>query len=290
MDAEETAQWTAFRKARDELAAIEKDLAEVGGARGAERDVALSERAEDLRLEVEIMRSELAARYFSLLSLGATIAWKAGQRDLADDLSQEAWFGLRIAVDRFVASRGHPFARYAKSVIRNAVYNSAELGGRRPRYLGRVRTAHDALLIENPSRAPTPAEIAARATVTTAQVEHALDWLAVHGTEELIDVDLLSASEDGYKRVEDRLYFAQEVAPHFNELPAEKQIAIAARYGDNLEPQEIARREGVAPTTIRKRLFDGLKELKRKVAPPPDTRHQDNTRTAADSAGAGEAS
>jgi RNA polymerase sigma-B factor len=232
-------------------------------------------------------RAELVEHYMPLARRMASRY--SGVSEPYDDLLQVASLGLLNAVDRFDASRGIPFAGFAKPTILGELkryFRDKVWMVRVPRSvhdrMGEVEKAIEKLTLEL-GRPPSVEEVAARVGVDAAGV---LDVLEARHNRRPLSLDAPPAGEDpegasgaewvgrpdgNFDLVEDRLAM-ESVLPVLDERERE---VLRLRFAEELPQTEIALRIGCSQMHISRLLRRSLDKLREAAeadrAPSPPT-------------------
>lgn len=209
----------------------------------------------------------------------------AGVSEPYDDLLQVASLGLLSAIDRFDASRGTPFAGFAKPTILGELkryFRDKVWTVRVPRSvhdrMGEVEKATEKLTLEL-RRPPSATELAAQLDLETAEVLEILE--AKHNRRPLSldappggeDPDNSSGAEwvgrpDGnFDLVDDRLAM-EAVLPSLGERERE---VLRLRFVEELPQTEIAARVGCSQMHISRLLRRSLDKLREEADAVPPT-------------------
>jgi RNA polymerase sigma-B factor len=219
-------------------------------------------RAELVRIHLPMAR-RMAGRY-------------AGVVEPYDDLVQVASVGLLNAIDRFDVDRGIPFAGFAKPTIMGELkryFRDKVWTIRVPRALhdrmGAVESATEELT-EELSRAPTPAEVAARLTI---KVDDVLETLAAKENRRPLGLDAPVGTDDGdgpatpewlgevdggYELVEERLTVEKALPT----LTRREREVLRLRFDEDLPQSKIAARIGCSQMHVSRLLRGTLGRLR----------------------------
>ena len=226
-------------------------------------------------------RSELVDLYMPLARRMASRY--AGVSEPYDDLLQVASLGLLNAVDRFDASRGTPFAGFAKPTILGELkrhFRDKVWTVRVPRSvhdrMGRVEKATEALTLQL-HRAPSVEELAATVELEPSEV---LEILEAQHNRRPLSLDAPPVGEDpedasgaewvgrpdgNYDLVEDRLAM-EAVLPSLGER--ERQV-LRLRFVEELPQTEIAARIGCSQMHVSRLLRRSLDKLREEAEKTP---------------------
>jgi RNA polymerase sigma-B factor len=207
----------------------------------------------------------------------------AGVSEPYDDLLQVASLGLLNAVDRFDASRGTPFAGFAKPTILGELkrhFRDKVWTVRVPRSvhdrMGEVEKATEKLTLEK-GRPPSVEELAEQVGIEAAEVLEVLE--AKHNRKPL-SLDAPPVGEDpedasgaewvgrpdgNYDLIDDRLAM-ESVLPVLGERERE---VLKLRFAEELPQTEIATRIGCSQMHISRLLRRSLDKLREAAATPP---------------------
>ncbi|MFT3865615.1 MAG: SigB/SigF/SigG family RNA polymerase sigma factor [Solirubrobacterales bacterium] len=228
-------------------------------------------------------RTELVELYMPLAKRMASRY--AGVSEPYDDLLQVASLGLLNAIDRFDASRGTPFAAFAKPTILGELkryFRDKVWTVRVPRSvhdrMAEVEKATEKLTLEL-RRPPSVEELAEEAGIPAADV---LEILEARHNRRPLSLDAPPAGEDpddasgaewvgrpdgNFDLVEDRL--AVEAAlPSLDER--ERQV-LRLRFVEELPQTEIALRIGCSQMHISRLLRRALDKMREEAERPPST-------------------
>jgi RNA polymerase sigma-B factor len=196
-----------------------------------------------------------------------------GRGEPMADLTQIAIIGLIKAVDRFDASRGVQFARYAIPTILGELkrhFRDTAWSVRVPRRVQELRlelatvTEHLAQVLH---RLPTTTEIAAQLGVSPREVQRAHDAATAYrpvsvnqpapGHDDLCLIDLLAVADRGIEAVDNRETLRVLLAA----LPARERRAIRMRFYADMTESQIASDIGVSQMHVSRLLTRSLTRL-----------------------------
>jgi RNA polymerase sigma-B factor len=252
------------------MSEAEQGEAEQGDARRRE-DAAMRERFVEFRRTGDrAIRNEIIEHYTRLAEFLARRFASRGEP--LDDLRQVAFVGLLKAVERFEPDRGLQFSSFATPTITGELKRHFRDKGwavRVPRRLQELHLQLDrttATLSHELGRAPTPAEIAARAGVAE---EDVLEGMEAGSLYRLGSLDALSEDDEGDGRerigaddpelgaVEQRI----AVESLLQTLPQREQQIVYLRYYEGLTQSEIAEHVGVSQMHVSRLLVKSLDRL-----------------------------
>jgi RNA polymerase sigma-B factor len=224
------------------------------------------------------LRDDLVEEHLRLAEFCARRFARRGEP--LDDLRQVALVGLLKAVERFQPERGLQFSSFATPTIIGEIKRHFRDRGwavRVPRRLQEVYLELDrcvATLSQELGRAPTPAEIAARAGVTEEEVLEgmeagafyrlpSLDAPAREDARPAADASSLGEDDSALASVDDRLE-VEQLLGHL--APRERRI-VYLRFFEGLTQSEIAEEVGISQMHVSRMLTRSLEQLGRHVAP-----------------------
>jgi RNA polymerase sigma-B factor len=216
------------------------------------------------------LRNELIEHYTRLAEFLARRFANRGEP--VDDLRQVALVGLLKAVERFDPHRGLQFSSFATPTITGELKRHFRDRGWAVRVPRRVQEMHlqldrtTAALSQELGRAPTPAEIAARAGVTE---EDVLEGMEAGGLYRLASIDgqpddgalgpagRLGAADEELEAVDDRV-----LVEHLLEaLPEREQRIVYLRFYEGLTQSEIAEEVGISQMHVSRLIVKSLDVL-----------------------------
>ena len=207
----------------------------------------------------------------------------SGHEEL-DDLMQEAFFGLRIAADRYDPDQGTPFINYAAIWIEQAIQRYLENCGntiRVPSYLYRSIIKYiqtERAFIQDHGRKPTDQELIELLSLKNpAQLKRIKDRIDILN---LLSLDKAIISEDASETFADTLpdpvdYYEemteqmdaerkkQDVWDEVDTLDNKKAEIIRKRFRDNMTLEQIGEYFGNSQEGIRQLQNNALKKLAR---------------------------
>jgi RNA polymerase sigma-B factor len=197
----------------------------------------------------------------------------AGRGEQVEDLVQVGAIGLVQAIDRFDARRGSDFVSFALPTITGEIRNHLRDRGaaiREPRRLAelahRLRRAHDTLSVRL-RRAPTLAEVAEEAGVSTADLDAALRIVRLRASVSLSSDEGLR--ELGRRRLEDTSDSSDDrllLAAGFRRLSPRERRILHLRYFAGLSQAEIAREVGLSQIHVSRLIRAALDRLRGTLA------------------------
>jgi RNA polymerase sigma-B factor len=227
-------------------------------------------------------RAELIEQYMPLARRMASRY--AGVSEPYDDLLQVASLGLLNAVDRFDASRGTPFAGFAKPTIHGELkrhFRDKVWTVRVPRSvhdrMGEIEKATEKLTLEK-GRPPSVEELAEQVGIEAAQV---LEVLEAQHNRKPLSLDAPPVGEDpedasgaewvgrpdgNFDLVEDRIAM-ESVLPVLGERERE---VLRLRFAEELPQTEIALRIGCSQMHISRLLRRSLDKLREAAEGGPE--------------------
>ena len=226
-------------------------------------------------------REELVAMYMPMARRMAKRY--SGVVEPYDDLLQVASLGLLNAVDRFDASRGTPFAGFAKPTILGELkryFRDKVWTIRVPRSIhdrmGRIESATEDLT-EELSRPPSPTELAAKLEIDIGAV---LEALAAQENRRPLGLDTPIRGEEGdesppewigevdggYELIDDRLTL-ESVLPSLDEREREM---LRLRFIEDLPQSKIAERIGCSQMHVSRLLRATLTRMRAESTDQPD--------------------
>jgi RNA polymerase sigma-B factor len=224
-------------------------------------------------------REELVAMYMPMARRMARRY--AGVVEPYDDLLQVASLGLLNAVDRFDATRGTPFAGFAKPTILGELkryFRDKVWTIRVPRpihdRLARIESATEELT-EQLSRAPSAKELATKLTIGEGEVLEAQEAkenrrplgldAPIRGEEgdDASAPEWVGEVDGGYELVEDRMTL-ESVLPS---LDARQREILRLRFIEDLPQARIAERVGCSQMHVSRLLRSTLERMRKDSAP-----------------------
>ncbi len=199
-----------------------------------------------------------------------------------EDLMQEAYFGLRIAVIKYDNAQGVPFINYAAICIEQAVKRYiADCGSvvRLPVHLrdavNKYRYAVKAFMQAN-GREPTDDELRRLLSLTDKQFKRLKECLLLDGTisldKEIGDqdgattiIDMIPDPEDHYEKVDDQIdrkIFVNDVWSEVDRLKERESEIIREYYKEEKTLDIIGKSKGISCEGVRKIRDRGLGKLK----------------------------
>lgn len=222
----------------------------------------------------EAAREQLIRRY---MPLARALARRYGRSsEPFEDLLQVASMGLVKAVDRYDASRGHPFQSFAVPTIlgemrryfRDSGWAIHVPRGAQERAL-KVRDAQERISNET-GRAPTANQLAEFLELDVEDVIDALQAIRAYETVSLDaprsngedDVvaygDSIGNEDDRYELVE----LDATVSSALGHLPSRDRLVLKLRFVDDLTQTEIAERVGISQMQVSRLLRRSLEQLR----------------------------
>jgi RNA polymerase sigma-B factor len=218
-------------------------------------------------------REELVAMYMPMARRMAKRY--SGVVEPYDDLLQVASLGLLNAIDRFDASRGTPFAGFAKPTILGELkryFRDKVWTIRVPRSIhdrmGRIESATEDLT-EELSRPPSPKELAAKLGIDVGEV---LEALAAHENRRPLGLDTpirgdegdesppewIGEVDGGYELIDDRLTL-ESVLPSLDDREREM---LRLRFIEDLPQSKIAEQIGCSQMHVSRLLRGTLVRMR----------------------------
>ncbi|MEV7392063.1 MULTISPECIES: RNA polymerase sigma factor SigF [unclassified Streptomyces] len=199
-----------------------------------------------------------------------------GRGETLEDLYQVAALGLVKAVDHYDPERGRAFEAYAVPTITGEIKRhfrdhmwTLHVPRRVQELRNRVRVALKELGQTTPGRAPTVAEIAARAQLTESEVRAGMEALdcysalsldaEVPGGDGYVLGDTLGADDPGYDLIVDRT----AAEPCLQGLPERDRLILYLRFFRGMTQSRIAEQLGISQMHVSRLLsacFDRLRE------------------------------
>ncbi|MFE2061239.1 RNA polymerase sigma factor SigF [Streptomyces sp. NPDC059467] len=199
-----------------------------------------------------------------------------GRGETLEDLYQVAALGLVKAVDHYDPERGRAFEAYAVPTITGEIKRhfrdhmwTLHVPRRVQELRNRVRVALRELGQTTPGRAPTVAEIAARAELTESEVRAGMEALdcysalsldaEVPGGDGYVLGDTLGADDPGYDLIVDRT----AAEPCLQGLPERDRLILYLRFFRGMTQSRIAEQLGISQMHVSRLLsacFDRLRE------------------------------
>lgn len=191
-----------------------------------------------------------------------------------DDLRQVALVGLLKAVERFDPERGFSFTTFAAPTIIGELkrhFRDRTWSVRVPRRLQELSLRIEQCRTElgqELGRAPTPAEIAARAEVTEDEVLEGMEAATLYrvnsldapvrgGDDATLEADRVGDDDDELAGAEDRLLVRELIT----RLPVRERRIVYLRYFEGLTQTEIAERVGISQMHVSRLLARSLEAL-----------------------------
>ncbi|MFF7473943.1 SigB/SigF/SigG family RNA polymerase sigma factor [Streptomyces sp. NPDC008092] len=199
-----------------------------------------------------------------------------GRGEAQEDLCQVAALGLVKAVDHYDPARGRAFEAYAVPTVTGEIKRhfrdhmwTLHVPRRVQELRNRVRAALKELDQTTPGRAPTVAEIAARAQLTENEVRAGMEALEcysalsldaeVPGGDGYALGDTLGGTDPGYDLVVDRA----AAEPCLQGLPERDRLILYLRFFRGMTQRRIAEQLGISQMHVSRLLsacFDRLRE------------------------------
>lgn len=200
----------------------------------------------------ETSRKELILFYLPVVDrLAKSIARSTGRANW-EDLRQDGIIGLMKAIIRFNPDQGVPFRAFAKSYIRGAIFDSAELTRdmtrRQDEIYRKIRRAENELT-KKLQRNPTIDEIKDETKLTHEQILNAMDARGVAFADEFPDQEEAPASEIVENLRPDKAILIEEACSHLSEI---EQSIVRLHYLDDLSYEKIAEKLGIIPVEVTK--------------------------------------
>jgi RNA polymerase sigma-B factor len=222
-----------------------------------------------------VAREQLVSRF---MPLARSLARRYGRSsEPFEDLVQVASLGLLKAIDRYDASRGHPFQSFAVPTIlgemrryfRDSGWAIHVPRGAQERAL-RVRDAQERLSNIN-GRAPTANQLAEYLEIDIEDVIDALQAIRAYETvsldaprggaadEDVVPYgDTIGNDDERYELVE----LDATVASALGHLPARDRLVLQLRFVEDLTQTEIAERVGISQMQVSRLLRRSLEQLR----------------------------
>jgi RNA polymerase sigma-B factor len=190
----------------------------------------------------------------------------------ADDLQQVASLGLLKAIDRFDPAHGAAFTSFAVPTILGEIKRYFRDHGwtvRVPRDLQERKLRVDAIsqtLTGELGRAPTAAELAERANVSTEEIVEALAAATAHHPDSLHQpvgdegdeaISFLAAEEPGFGQVDDAVF----VDGLLETLSERERVILRLRFEHDLTQTEIGDRLGISQMHVSRLIRHAIAEL-----------------------------
>ena len=231
----------------------------------------------------EYLEALYQQNYMYIRKMCKRYAGRSGQDDI-DDLTQEAFFGLRVAVDRYDPEQGTPFINYAATWIDQVLHRYLENCGnviRVPTYLYNSILKYrktEKVFLQDHGRMPTDDELIELMSLKDhAQLRRIKDRADILGS---LSLDKQVISEDGaetfadvipdpadhYEEVTDQMDEDQkrrEVWEEVDALGDRKAKVVKMRFRDNMTLEAIGEVYGVSRERARQIQNAALKELSR---------------------------
>ncbi|GGM15710.1 RNA polymerase sigma factor [Streptomyces fumigatiscleroticus] len=201
-----------------------------------------------------------------------------GRGETLEDLYQVAALGLVKAVDHYDPARGHAFEAYAVPTVTGEIKRhfrdhmwTLHVPRRIQDLRNRVRRAAKELAQTTPGRAPTIAEIAEYAHLTTGEVCTGMEALEcfsalsleaeMPGTDGYALGDAIGGPDPGYDIVVDRV----AVRPCLQALPDRERTILYLRFFRGMTQSRIAQQLGISQMHVSRLLSGCFAQLREEI-------------------------